>query len=340
MFGKSFLSVMIVTTAFTLVFGQTPEAKKELEKAAKTFAFTFEGGGSYLGVQTQEINNDNFAKYGLREVRGVAVEKVIENSPAAAAGLQNGDVIVRFNGDEVTSTRKLTRLVSEVDPDHQARLMVLRDGKEKEFTATLAKRPMPKFENGSFDLGSMQFPDMKNLPDFKNLPEGEMPRIFNSPDGEGKVFTFHSGSRQIGVAATSLTKQLASHFGVEGGVMISEVREGSPAEKAGLKAGDIIVEVGGNLVKGNGDLVRAINDKKEGDVTLTIVRSGNRQSITITPEAAKDGNFIFRGDGEDGIMAPAMPATPGNFRVVRPVAPAFPASAPSRRIMLRPSRVI
>src|SRR6187399_564966 len=115
MFSKSFLSVMIVTSTFTLVFGQTPEAKKDTEKAPKAFAFSFDGGGSYLGVQTQEVNKENFAKFGLKDVRGVAVEKVMENSPAATAGLQAGDVIIKFYGEDVTGARKLTRLVSEVD---------------------------------------------------------------------------------------------------------------------------------------------------------------------------------------------------------------------------------
>src|SRR5687767_1952107 len=63
--------------------------------------------GSYLGVETKEISKENFSQYGLREVRGVAVEKVTENSPAERAGLQNGDVIVRVDGAEVTSVRKL-----------------------------------------------------------------------------------------------------------------------------------------------------------------------------------------------------------------------------------------
>ena len=328
---------MIVTSAFTLVFGQAPDAPKK-EKAPQTFAFSFDTGGSYLGVQTKEVSKDNYSQLGLRDVRGVAVEKVMENSPAAAAGLQENDVIVRFNGEEVTSARKLTRLVGEVDPDHQARITVLRNGKEREVTATLASRPGTKFENGSFEM-LRNLPDMKDLPEFKDLPEGTMPHVFEAPDGEGKVFIFHSGGRQIGVSVTSLTKQLASHFGVNNGAMVSEVREGSPAEKAGLKAGDIIVEANSAAIKGNFDLVKAINDKKEGDVTLTIVRDGSRQTIAVTPEAAKDQNFFFKGDGEDGLMTPA-PAVPGHFKLTRPAVPAFPASAPAPMIGFRPGRVI
>jgi serine protease Do len=130
MLSKSFLSVMIVTSAFTLVFGQTPEAKKDVDKAPKAFAFSFDGGGSYLGVQTQEVNKENFAKFGLKDGSRCCGRKghgKFARQPRP--GLQAGDVIVKFNGEDVTGARKLTRLVSEVDPDHQARITVVRNGR-------------------------------------------------------------------------------------------------------------------------------------------------------------------------------------------------------------------
>jgi membrane-associated protease RseP (regulator of RpoE activity) len=116
---------------------------------------------------------------------------------------------------------------------------------------------------------------------------------------------------------TSLTKQLSEHFGVPGGVMINEVRADSPATKAGLKAGDIIVEADGKELKGEVDLIRAIAEKKEGDVTLTIVRDRNRQTIRVTPEESKDGfnSFFEFPNAPDGMVAPqrfklAVPVTP------------------------------
>ena len=349
MFSKSFISILIVTSSFILAFGQTPEAKKEKEKAEQAFAFSFEGGGSYLGVQTQEINKENFAKFGLTSVRGVAVEKVSENSPAAAAGLQAGDVIVRFNGEEISSARKLTRLIGEVDPDHQARVTVLRNGSEQELTATLAKRPMPKFENGNFEfrtpmpMGRMELPAMKELlklkelEELKNLPNDGTARVFTFPDGSGKAFSWRAGGgRQIGVGVTPLGKQLAEHFGVDSGLMISEVRENSPAAKAGLKAGDIIVEMNGKTVKGDIDLMRSINEKKDGDLILTIVRDRNRQTVTVTPEASKDGGFFFQ-NGDEDILPPAPPTMPGQMRMVRP---ATPMTAPIPMTMFRPNRII
>ena len=316
MFRKPF--VLFVIGAFAAgVLAQTPEPKKDKEKAEQVFSWAFDGDGSYLGVQTSEITRENFGKFGLREVRGVAVDKVIDGSPAAAAGIQAGDVIVRFEGNEVSSSRKLTRLLNEVAPDHTAKIVVIRGGSEKEIPVTVAKRPMPKFEQGDFKFDfphdfkfdmpklDLQLPDFKNLPEFKNLP--------NMPDFQGGDFVWQhlGGGRQIGIGVTPLTKQLADHFSVESGAMINSVREDSPAAKAGLKAGDIVVEVDGKPVKGDGDIMRAVREKKQGEVTLVVVRGGTRQTVKVTPEAVK-GGFEFDDDDHFQLLAP--PPAPGNLK--------------------------
>ena len=316
---RKFLAFLLV--GFVAVIAgdaQTPAPGAKAETHA--FSMFFDGDGAYLGIQTVEVTKDNFSKYGLREVRGVAVEKVVEGSPAEKAGLQAGDVIVRFNSDEVTSARKLTRLIGEVSPDHQVRLTVIRGGGEREIVATAGKRPMPKFEEGGFTW------TRPNAPDF---PQGEfqrIPRMERRPGmetlppgvpGEPFVYTFGSG-RRIGVTVTGLTKQLGDHFGVASGVMISEVRVDSPAAKAGLKAGDIIVEAEGKEVKGEGDLMRVIQEKKEGDVTLTIVRDRNRQTIRVTPEEVKNEfhrGFDFPMTQPNGFLSPSP------FQMVAPAIP-------------------
>ena len=313
-------SLAFLLVGFVLFVGadaQTPAPGAKGE--ARTFSMFFDGDGGYLGVQTEEITKDNFAKYGLREVRGVAVEKVMEGSPAEKAGLQTGDVIVRFNGEEITSVRKLTRLLGEVSPDHQAKLTVIRGGSERDVVATVGKRPVPKFDEGAFSMGVPRVPFPPSA-EFPPVPRVEgLPRVEMQPPGApDQPFIWRGGSgRRIGIGVSTLTKQLSEHFGVASGVMINEVRADSPAAKAGLKAGDIVVEVEGKEVKGEIDLIRAIAEKKDGDVSLTIVRDRNRQTIRVTPEEAKDGfNSFFEFPSAPGVqMAPqqfkfAMPATP------------------------------
>jgi C-terminal processing protease CtpA/Prc len=297
--------------------------------------------GSYLGVQTVEVNRVNFGKFGLRDVRGVAVEKVMEGSPAQAAGLQAGDVIVRFNGQEVSSSRMLTRLVNEIDPDHSAKITVIRGGSEREVTATLGKRPTPKLDESSFNfkfpdnfpnvvIPDIQIPQMPVMPKIDVHPQIDIPDVPNW-NGDDLDLNFHFGpSRRIGVSMMPLNKQLADSFGVAGGAMITDVRDDSPAAKAGLKAGDIIVEVEGKAIKGDGDLIRSLNEKKEGDITLTFVRNGSRQTVKVTPEEAK-GGFNFFHDRPDA------PKTPGTMNLVKPGKPAAPM--PLNQLMV-PGRVI
>src|SRR5256714_15369107 len=107
----------------------------------RSFSF-FLDGGAFLGVGTEDISKENMGRYGMREVRGVGVTQVIKDSPAEKAGLKKDDVILRFDGESVTSVRKLTRLVSEAAADQSVRLTISRAGAEQELSVTLSKRNM------------------------------------------------------------------------------------------------------------------------------------------------------------------------------------------------------
>lgn len=314
MLRKLFVIALLLSCASALVYAQTPGAKKDYEKGIQVFGWSLESNGGYLGVQSIEVTKENFSQYGLPDVRGVAVEKVIEGSPAQTAGLQEGDVIVEFNGEAVTSTRKLSRLINEIAPDHKAKLRILRRGDDREITVTLAKRLSPKFTEGGFSAvapgpsGRLSTPPLAELPLFRRYP---------GDDRDVLIFRGESG-RRIGVSVTALTKQLSDHFGVSGGVLITNVRENSPAAKAGLKAGDVIVDVEGKEVKSDLDLVRAIAEKKDGSIQMTIVRDKNRQTFDLTPEETKgDWNSFF--ETPEGSLVP-----PAKIRTPRPAAPATP----------------
>jgi serine protease Do len=314
MIRKSLAFLLIGFVVVVTGEAQTPAPGAKSD--SRTFSLFFDGEGAYLGVQTEEVTRDNFAKYGLHEVRGVAIEKVIEGSPAEKAGLQSGDVIVRLNDEEITSVRKLTRLLGEISPDHSVKLTVVRTGGEREVTATLGKRPTPRFAEGAFsNMPGVPFPPLAQFPPFPRtdrLPRLERTLPPGAP-GESLVWSFGSG-RRIGVGVTTLSKQLSEFFGVAGGVMINEVRADSPAAKAGLKAGDIIVEADGKELKNEGELIRAIQEKKEGDISLTIIRDRNRQIIRVTPEEAKAGfNSLFE--------VPATPGVPQPFQFDTPTTP-------------------
>jgi membrane-associated protease RseP (regulator of RpoE activity) len=99
------------------------------------------------------------------------------------------------------------------------------------------------------------------------------------------IFSF-GDHRRIGISTTQLTKQLADYFGVADGqgVLVTSVADDSPAAKAGLKAGDVITGIDGEKLDSAGDLARGINKKKDGDVTLTVIRNKNQRTINVTPK--------------------------------------------------------
>lgn len=271
--------------------------------------------GAFLGIYAEDISKENMARYGVHEVRGVGVNRVVKDSPAEKAGLKKDDVILRFDGESVTSVRKLNRLVSEAAPDQTVRLTISRGGVEQEVSATLSRN---KFQNV---LG-----EFKRNEGLRGFPSGGFPQINL---GEGP-FEFSFGSnRRIGVSTQPLTKQLADYFGAkDGGLLITSVNDDSPAAKAGLKAGDVIATVDGEKVSSSGDVSRAINKKQDGDITLTIIRDRSTRTITLTPEKNPQAPLVrprpttMRRVVIPSIQVPAIPEM--NIQIPSIVIPATP----------------
>ncbi len=299
---KSAGTAAFIIAASALAFGQSGPERTERGISTAVFS-TAQMSPSFLGVEMEEVTKDNYTRFGLGEVRGVAIDRVMENSPAANAGIQKGDIILRFDGETVSSSRKLQRLVSEVAPDHKASVTVLRGGVETEIQVTIGRRESPAM------LGMSQ----SDGDDGPRSFEFRVPRIegLQIPErGSERRIVLRGGERRaIGVGVTALTKQLGDHFGVSGGkgLLVNEVRENSPAAKAGLRAGDIITEADGKAVAENNDLIQAVNAKKEGEVELTVLRNKKRLSLKVTPEVSREQTverqvetFLFEGPARQG----------------------------------------
>ena len=110
-----------------------------LNLSNNNFSIFIDGGG-FLGVYAENINRENMGRYNMNQVRGVGVTQIVKDSPAEKAGLRKDDVILRIDGENVNSVRKLNRLVSEMAPDHSVKVAVSRGGAEQELTATIGKR--------------------------------------------------------------------------------------------------------------------------------------------------------------------------------------------------------
>ena len=276
------LLLALILTAGVAVAQQTPPPAPESpdEPLDQNFSFFIDGGG-FLGVYAENISRENMSRYRVNQVRGVGVTQVVKDSPAEKAGLRKDDVILRLDGENVSSVRKLNRLVSELSPDQSVKVSISRGGSEQEVTATIGKRSNTMAQNllgGEPRIFKWEGPDLKGFKwENRNFPN------FNN-DGGNMTF-FLNNSRRIGVSTMSLTKQLADYFGIADGkgALVTSVTEDGPAAKAGVKAGDVITAIDGEAVDSPGDISRVINRKKEGDVTLTIVRNKSQQTIHVMP---------------------------------------------------------
>ena len=284
----SLLLALILIAGVAVAQQPAPPPAPPDEPLDQTFSILVEGGG-FLGIYAENISRENMGRYNMSQVRGVGVTRVLKDSPAEKAGLRKDDVILRIEGENVTSVRKLNRLVSELAPDQNVRVTFSRGGAEQEVTATVGKRNTSSFAG---DL-------LRGQPRVWKW-EGTQPKAwkFEGPLFEhgdlfdNDSFAFALGnSRRIGVSTMELTKQLADYFGITGGkgVLVTSVSDDGPAAKAGVRAGDVITAIEGEAVDSPGDISRAINRKKEGDVTLTIIRNKSQQTIRVTPR--EGGSF-------------------------------------------------
>jgi serine protease Do len=304
----------------------------------------FLDGGAFLGVGTEDISKDNMARYGMRDVRGVGITEVTKDSPAEKAGLRKDDVILRFDGESVTSVRKLTRLVSEHAPDQTVRITISRAGAEQELSATLANHKFETVFGSTFPKVLQRRGD--NDDSFRVFPNGNWPPSIGGGDSP---FVWSLGAnRRIGVSTQTLSKQLADYFGVkDGGALITSVTDNSPAAKAGLKAGDVITAIDGEKVTAPGDITKGLNKKETGDITLTIIRDHNTRTVTLTPEKNPDGPIIrpdTMGTRRVTIPSIVIPTIPEmNIRIPQIVVPTTPpinVTVPARRRTTRTRTVI
>lgn len=224
---------------------------------------------------------------------GVEIEDIAANSAAEKAGLKRGDVILEFDGEHVRGSRQFTRLVRETPAGRNVKATISRDGRKQDVELTLSEgrdsrvilgnRDRFLFDTDAFRDGLREFSE--------RLPEMErglrdLPNFNYRFDFPGML----SGGR-LGVTVNELTGQLAGYFGAKDGVLVTSVSEGSAAEKAGIKAGDVITTVNGEPIKSSGDLIQSLRRAENEEVSIGIVRDRKEQTVKakVEPPARRSG---------------------------------------------------
>jgi serine protease Do len=235
-------------------------------------AIRLDGRGSQIGVM---VSDPDAAGSGVR------IDGVDDDSPAAKAGVKEGDLVVEFDGERVRSARQLTRLVQETPDGRTVKMTVTRGSARQTVDITPASSATAWSFN--FDGPELHAEIERSLRDFRGMPERGGPMFdfrFDGVPGKG------ASRGRLGVQVETLSDQLAAYFGVKGGgVLVSSVTADSPAQKAGLTAGDVITAVNGTAVRDAGELVDQLRDAGDGGaVRLDVVRDKRNTTVTATLE--------------------------------------------------------
>jgi serine protease Do len=273
-------------------FGQdpTPHAHAATSRAIRIFS----SGGSYLGIGVAEVDAERAKALNLKEVHGVEVKSVDENSPAAKAGLKEGDVVLEYNGQRIEGTEQFVRLVRETPVDRQVRLSIWRNGAAESLTAGIGRRPAERFSlrNDDGDDLTVEVPAMPPMPPMPPMPSmpatPPTPEIAPLPDWAHVLNSGRSG--MLGIESETLSSQLAEFFGVKEGVLVRSVTKNSAAEKAGIHAGDVIVKVDGESVSSPREIssvLRSARAKK--NFSVVVVREKKEVTLSVTMESGGNG---------------------------------------------------
>jgi serine protease Do len=256
-----------------------PQGASESERAGARVSVSSSGGGSFLGVNIWEVNTEVARKMKLAEERGIIITSVVPHSAADEAGLHKGDVVLEFNGQTVEGVKQFIRLVREVPPGRKCSISIVRAGEEMEIGATMGdKRNLAKLAAGEVQV--------VRVPNFQvqGIVIPDVPHVYTT-----------WRSVKLGIIGESLDTQLAEYFGVEEGVLVRSVVDDTPASEAGLKAGDVIVAVGGATVATPREVSSALQERVGEKLELSIVRERQKRAVSVMlSEGAGGGELRMR----------------------------------------------
>ncbi len=235
------------------------------------------GGSSYLGVDIADVSPERLGELKLKEEHGAEVTMVDQDAPAGKAGLHEHDVIVSLNGTAVDSAAQLRRMIKETPAGRVVNLGISRDGQPLTIKVQLADRHKAM-------AWAPAIPAIPATPAIPALPDFDLPV---------SVIVVHSGLRS-GLMVENITPQLGDFFGVKGGkgVLVRSVEKGSRGEKAGFRAGDVVVKVNNQPVHDTSDFTHALRSSSGGSAAVTVMREKREQNLTLPLPEKKDSGSL------------------------------------------------
>jgi serine protease Do len=261
-----------------------------VDPPSQPWVFSSEDSGtsSYLGVDVADVTTERLSTLKLKEEKGVEVTTVDQDAPAGKAGLKEHDVILAMNGTPVESAAQLRRMIHEIPAGRMVTLGLSRDGQPMTVKVQLADR------HKEFSMVGPKSKDFHiEIPDMHLMPEIDIPSI---------NMVVVTSSARSGLTVENITPQLGEFFGVrEGnGVLVRSVEKGSRAEKAGFRAGDVIVKVNDQSVHDTSDFTHAVRSRNGNAISVGVIRDKHEQNLNLTLPDRKESSGFLEEESWDG----------------------------------------
>jgi C-terminal processing protease CtpA/Prc len=226
---------------------------------------------AFMGINMEDLTEKIIKKLDYPKDTGILVTNVVDDSAAEKFGLMTDDIIYSFAGKKVLSSKQLADLVREKEPGDKVDIVFYRDGKKKKLEIELGER--------TYDVLSM---DWSNYEDAVKLYAKSAALAGKNALLFGRDLYMTKG--KLGLVLKDLNDDLASYFAVKPGegVLVIEVMEDSPADRAGIRAGDVVVDVAGGKVSGVDEFLDEVYQcTGEDEVGIVVVRKSGKKEITI-----------------------------------------------------------
>ncbi len=304
---RKYIFTSLALIPFLMTFSDAAHSWS-VDPSEHTMIFSSEDSGtnSYLGVDIADVTSERVSQLKLKEEKGVEITMVDQDAPAGKAGIKEHDVILTMNGTPVDSAAQLRRMIHETPPGRIVTLGLSRDGQPMTVKVQLGDKgkeyafTAPKAKDYHFE--------MPPIPPIPPMPEIDIP-AFN--------MVVVTSSPRSGLTVENITPQLGEFFGVKNGngVLVRAVAKGSRAEKAGFRAGDVIVKINDQTIHDTSDFTHAVRSRAGDSVNVGVVRDKKEQTIALPMPERKDSGELF---DEESLEYPLLgDASPVELRQVQ-----------------------
>ncbi len=244
------------------------------------------GAQGYLGINFRDLSDEQVAALKLKEADGVEIVLVDHDGPAYKSGLRVHDVILEMNGQTVEGEEPLRRMLRDTPAGRTVIFVINRDGQPQTISTQLANRDTVGLEAWERHMTVPEPPEPGEASWHSNGflggggPSVDVPR-------HGFLGTAILSSSYTGALLEVMGPQLADFFGAQSGLLVRAVDPNSPAEVAGMRAGDVVVKIDAMVVVNNADWLKTVHENRGKPLSVIVLRDKKEQILTLTPDGKK-----------------------------------------------------